>query len=106
MQSEQTPPSHQPEATQRNKLVEMLIPINRSGWAIAAGYVALFTIPFIVVGPVAVLLGILALRDFKKSPNKAGRGRAWFAIIYGMIGTVILTLMAVLLLRHSSLEQF
>ena len=67
-----------------------MIPINRSGWAIAAGYVALFTIPFVFVGPIAILLGILGLNAIKKNPGKVGKGRCWFALIYGLIGTLIL----------------
>jgi hypothetical protein len=75
--------------TKDEKALEWLIPINRSGLAIAAGYVALFTIPFFFVGLVAVLLGILALNDLKKNPTRSGKGRAWFAIIYGGIGTLL-----------------
>ena len=75
----------QPQAPQRDKVVEMLIPINRSGWAIAAGYVALFNFPLVFCAPIALVLGIIALMDIRKHPDHAGRGRIWFAIIYSAI---------------------
>jgi len=79
-----------PQKTVENRLVEWSIPINRSGLAIAAGYVALFTVPLLFMGPIAVLLGALAVRDLRMHPEKLGRGRALFAVIYGGLGTVLL----------------
>lgn len=84
---------------QRDKGMEMILPVNRSGWSIAAGYVALFNLPFIFFAPIGVILGIIALRDIKKNPQRAGRGRAWFAIIYGFVS------MAALILLLSSLRR-
>ena len=92
------PPQTDPQPTQGahvqktagDRVLEWSVPINRSGLAVAAGYVALFTIPLLFVGPIAVLLGILALGDIRRNPEKLGRGRAWFAIIYGGIGTIAL----------------
>lgn len=80
------PPHQNPD----DKALEWLLPINRSGLAIAAGYVGLLTFPILVTSPVAVLLGILALGDIKRHPTKGGKGRAWFAIIYGGMGTLVL----------------
>ena len=76
--------------TTDDKLLEWAIPINRSGLAIAAGYVALFTLPVLFLGPVAVLLGILAIRHLRNNPGQRGWGRAIFAIVYGGIGTLLL----------------
>lgn len=60
----------------------MLLPVGRSGWAIAAGYAGLLSlIPFF--GIFAVIFGILALNDIKAHPEKHGAGRAWFGIIFG-----------------------
>jgi len=78
-------------------VLEAFIPINRSGIAIAAGYVALFTIPFIFVGPIAVALGIIGLVKNKNNPAKKGKGRLWFAVIYGGIGTTLFLWFLVLL---------
>ena len=33
---------------------------------------------------------IIALRDLEKHPAKTGKGRAWFAIVAGAIGSVLL----------------
>ena len=78
-----------PEKTTEEKVLEWTVPINRSGWAIAAGYVALFNIPFVILGPISITLGIVGLLDAKKK-QKRGKGRSLFAIIYGAIATAIL----------------
>jgi hypothetical protein len=72
-----------PQKTIDDKLLEWVVPINRSGLAVAAGYFAL------LVPPIGVLLGILALRDIHRDPQKLGKGRAWFAIVYGGICTPV-----------------
>lgn len=69
--------------------LRMLLPIGRSGWAIAAGYLGLFS-PIAIFAPFAVVCGILALRDLEKHPEKVGRGRAWFGIIAGALFTLLL----------------
>lgn len=63
-------------------VLRMLVPIGRSGWAIAAGYLGLLSLlPF--VGVLAVTIGIVAVRDLRKHPDKHGAVRAWFGIIAG-----------------------
>lgn len=69
-------------------------PMDRSGWAIAAGYAALFCL-IIVPGPLALGLGLIALWDLKHRPHKIGRGRAWFGIIAGSLATGVLLLIVV-----------
>lgn len=91
------PMGSQPVAPpERNRGLEMVMPINRSGWALAAGYVALFSIPFVFLAPVAVILGIIGLLDLKKNPSRAGRGRCWFAVIYGGL-TIVLSAIVLIL---------
>ncbi len=51
-QIESTP---QPVVAERDRGLEMVIPINRSGWSIAAGYVALFNIPFVFMAPIGLM---------------------------------------------------
>ena len=63
-------------------VMRLLLPIGRSGLAIAAGYVGLFSI-LIFPAPIAVILGILAVKDIKRHPEKHGMGRAVFAIVAG-----------------------
>ncbi|MBI5892478.1 MAG: DUF4190 domain-containing protein [Deltaproteobacteria bacterium] len=67
----------------------MLLPVGRSGYAITAGYLALFSV-LIVPAPLAFIFGLLAYFDIKKNPQKHGLGRAWFGIIMGALGTLIL----------------
>ena len=69
--------------------IAALIPIGRSGLAIAAGYVGLFALVLVVLGPVSLLLGVLAWRDIARHPEKLGKGRALFAMVAGVWGTVV-----------------
>ena len=66
-----------------------LVPVGRSGFAIAAGYLALFSV-LIVPGPLALVCGLLGLRSIARRPELLGRGRAWFGIVAGSIATVLL----------------
>jgi hypothetical protein len=69
-----------------------LLPVGRSGFAIAAGYLALLSmVP--VLGQLALAFGLLALRDIGRHPEKGGRGRAWFGVIAGGFFTAILVVM-------------
>jgi hypothetical protein len=70
-------------------VVGALIPIGRSGWAIASGYLALFSV-LLIFAPFALLTGILALRDIAANPGKHGKGRAIFGIVMGSLGTILL----------------
>ena len=74
-----------------------LLPVGRTGWAIVAGYLGLLSF-LIVPAPLALLVGILAVFDLKRRPDKHGLGRAVFAIIMGLAGT---TLLVVILLHRS-----
>ena len=88
------PPSHgtpPPVPTLVDPALSMVIPINRSGWAIAAGYLALVSV-LCVPAPLALFCGIMALRDLKRQPHLQGAGRAWFGVIMGSLGTVLLLL--------------
>lgn len=78
-----------------NAGVRLLLPVGRSGYAIAAGYLALFSV-LIVPAPLALLFGILGVRDIRKSRSQAhqkhGMGRAIFGIVMGALGSVVLVL--------------
>ena len=85
-----TPPPgyHQPDIGQ-NAGMRMILPVGRSGWAIAAGYLGL--VSFVVVpAPVALIISIIAILDIKKHPDRHGMGRAIFGLIMGILGTVAL----------------
>lgn len=74
----------------------MLLSVGRSGWAIAAGYLAFLSV-LCVPAPFALIAGILAVREINRDPTAHGMGRAIFGIIMGGIGTAILVLMLVLM---------
>lgn len=89
----------QPES---DPILQWILPVGRSGFAIAAGYLALFCpamiVPLVCEAPLVVIFlipvlalvfGLLALFDIKKHPDKAGRGRAWFGIVVGGAFTAI-----------------
>ena len=73
--------------------VRMLLPVGRSGWAIAAGYLGLFGL-IIFPAPLALIVSIIAILDIRKSRNTAkpkhGMGRAIFGLVVGIVGTLIL----------------
>src|SRR5438046_10353255 len=71
--------------------IRMLLPVGRSGWAIAAGYLGLVSV-LCVPAPFALLAGILAVREMRRNPKKHGMGRAVFGIVMGAVGTLGLAL--------------
>ncbi len=83
--------------------MRMLLPVGRSGWAIAAGYLGLFGL-LVVPTPLALITGILAVRDIKKSAGTAnpkhGMGRAIFGLVVGVLGTVALLIFMTRQMMH------
>ena len=82
------PPSGQPEswfALGPQDAAHWLVPVGRSWQSITAGYLGLFGLFLFVTAPLAVWLGIWALQVAKRGGH--GRGRAWFGIVTGVIGT-------------------
>ena len=75
-----------------NAGIRMLIPVGRSGWAIAAGYFGLFAL-MILPAPIALILGIVAVIDIKKNPHRHGMGRAIFGIVMGTLFSIPLVIM-------------
>ena len=80
------PPAHQDEGTR------WLVPVGRSGWAIAAGYAGLLSlVPFFA--PIALILAFVALSHLKKNPQLHGKGRAIFGLVMGSLFSVLLLVM-------------
>lgn len=71
--------------------VHWLVPTGRTWQSIAAGYVALFAIFLWPLGPVALGLGVWAMR-VSSAGGAHGRGRAIFAIVVGAFATLALCL--------------
>jgi hypothetical protein len=83
-----SPTSYQPP---QNNLgddagMRMLLPVGRSVWAVASGYLALFVPLMCITAPFALFTGIMAVREIKRNPKLHGLGRAWFGIIVGTLG--------------------
>jgi hypothetical protein len=73
-------------------LLRMVVPIGRSWLAIAAGYLGLLAI-VLIPAPLALIVGVLAVLDLRRHPQKHGMGRAIFGIVMGVLGTAGLVLM-------------
>jgi hypothetical protein len=87
-----------PDAPQAKRLgddlgMRMLLPVGRSGWAIAAGYLGLFAL-VVIPAPLALIFGIIGWWDIHRSKStprpKHGMGRVIFALITGGLGTAII----------------
>ena len=73
-------------------MMRWLLPVGRSGWAIAAGYLGLLS--FLgIFAPLALIAGFVAVRDIRRHPEKHGMGRAWFGIVMGVLGSIGLALL-------------
>jgi hypothetical protein len=81
--------AEEPERTPEDPALRWVLPVGRSGWAIAAGYLGLFSL-LILPGPLALWAGIMAVRDLRRHPEKRGMGRAIFGIIMGGLATLYL----------------
>jgi hypothetical protein len=92
-QNNQAPLPAQQVSIGENAGVRMLLPVGRSAWAIAAGYLGLFGL-VVIPAPLALIVSIIAILDIRKSKNTAkrkhGMGRAVFGLIVGILGTLIL----------------
>lgn len=89
-------PAVAPAQTSGNdEVMRMILPVGRSGWAIAAGYLGLLAI-LGIFAPFALLTGGMAVWDIRKNPHKHGMGRAVFGIVMGALGSIglIVLLMA------------
>jgi hypothetical protein len=83
-----------PSAIGQDAGVRWLLPVGRSGWAIAAGYLGLFS--FVCLpAPIALVISIIAIMDIKKHPERHGMGRAIFGLIMGIVGSLALCAWAV-----------
>jgi hypothetical protein len=77
--------------------IRMLLPVGRSGWAIAAGYLGLVSV-LCIPGPLALFAGIMAVIEIRRDPKKHGMGRAIFGIVMGGIGSVLLAIWLIALI--------
>ena len=72
--------------------VDYVLPTNRDGFAVAAGYLALFSfVPNPLTSIPAIVCGWVALRRMPGT-GRLGRGRAWFGIVVGGLSLGLFTL--------------
>lgn len=69
--------------------LRFVAPIHVSGWAVAAGYLGLFSL-VLIFAPFSLWAGLMALKDLKAHPHKTGRGRAIFGIVMGAVFSLLL----------------
>jgi hypothetical protein len=77
----------------------LILPVNTSVLAIAAGYIGLISV-LCIPAPFAFLLGILALIQLKKNPKLHGRYRAIFAIVMGFLFSLPLPFLVYAIIMH------
>jgi LSD1 subclass zinc finger protein len=82
---------YQPKSLGDDAAMRLLLPVGRSLWAIAAGYLGLFSMLF-CPAPIAVLVSLIAIWDIRAHPEKHGMGRAIFGLVMGVLGTIGLML--------------
>jgi len=87
------PPPSQLKRLGDDATMRMLLPVGRSAWAIAAGYLGLFSL-IVLPAPLALIVSIIALWDIHRSRSsphpKHGKGRATFGLVMGTLGTLVI----------------
>ncbi len=87
----------------QNAGLRMVLPVGRSGWAIAAGYLGLFGL-IIVPAPLALIISLIAIHDIRKHRHdpspRHGMGRAVFGLVVGVLGTTALILIVAVNFLH------
>jgi len=81
------PPAATPDGMAPDETLHWVLPVGRSWQSVLAGYVGLVALFVWVLGPVSITLGILGLRRARTGGR--GSGRAWFAVVAGVLGCVI-----------------
>ena len=86
-------PTPQAQRLGDDAAMRLLLPVGRSAWAIAAGYLGLFSL-IVLPAPIALVVSIIALWDIRRSKSsphpKHGMGRAIFGLIMGALGTLVI----------------
>jgi hypothetical protein len=89
-----TTPYAQPPI-ESDPVTRMLLPVGRSPWAIAAGYLGLVSVLFIFA-PFALACGVMAIIDIRKHPDRHGMGRAIFGVVMGAIFSILIIVFLVI----------
>jgi hypothetical protein len=60
-----------------------------AGWALGTGIASLPCCCLVVLSPVSIVLGVVALSQIKQNPNQGGRGMAVAGIVLGCISLLM-----------------
>ena len=80
------PPAPAGDVGASDEALHWILPVGRSWQSVVAGYLGIVALFVWVLGPVAILLGVLGLRQARTGGR--GSGRAWFAIVAGVLGCI------------------
>ena len=80
------PPAPVRDGADTDETLHWLLPVGRSWQSILAGYLGLVALFVWPLAPVAIVLGVLGLRRARTGGK--GSGRAWFALVAGVLGCV------------------
>lgn len=86
----------QPTRLEDDAFARAALPVGRTGLSIAAGYAGLASVLLWPLGPLAILLGVLAIRELKRKPGRLGMSRACFGLGMGIATTAGLVVLVVL----------
>lgn len=75
-----------------------MIPVNQSGWAIAAGYMGLLSLVVPLLGLLAIAAGVMGLIAIKKRPGLGGSYRAIIGIVLGAISSLYMVPMVIVMI--------
>ncbi len=83
--------------------LSLLVPIGATPMSIGASYLGLLSmICFPPLGPIALVVGFLAIKEIKNDPKqkKGGMVRSVIGMVLGLLGTGILILFAISMATH------
>jgi hypothetical protein len=97
-----------PRPERASTLDSLVMPVDRPGTAIAAGYLGLlsfFPLIGLPLGIGGVVTGMMALKQMGREPELRGRGRAWFGIVAGGLMALLWTIAVVVLVVGLMIES-
>jgi len=81
--------------------MRLLLPVGRSMLAIVAGYLGLISV-LVLPAPFALIVGVLAIKDIRRHPEKHGMGRAIFGVVMGAAVLLLLLVGLIAMWAESS----
>ena len=94
-------PPHPLPNTMDDPAMSWVIPVHNPVLAVISSYCGLIGLGCPILGPVAVITGILAVQQIRKTPGLTGMGRSIFGIVSGVIGSLVLLIVIFALIAGS-----